>query len=315
MKISVLIPTYNRADILGLTLEGLEKQTLPITEFEVIVVDDGSSDLTSQVIEAFSAGPLNLVGIRQANAGQGNARNRGLAHATCEVVLMLGDDMIPHEKLLEEHLKHHEKHVNEPLAVLGLIEWHPDIEVNAFMKWMVNGSSIFGKFGGHQFAYEKLERGETPDYNFFYTSNLSIGRDLLGPSPFDPVFGKYGWEDIELGYRLEKEKRMKMIYAPDAVTYHHHAMDEGGLAKRMEMIGKSAHLIDRKYPELKKMPPHWKKAAFMALSNPVSLGGLKWGNRLARGRLQSLYYYALSKKHFLRGIKSGYTAKDGNLPS
>jgi GT2 family glycosyltransferase len=177
------------------------------------------------------------------------------------------------------------------------------------MKWMVNGSSIFGQFGGHQFAYEKLERGETPDYNFFYTCNISIKRSFLGKNPFDDRFSKYGWEDIELGYRLEKEKGLKMIYNPAALAYHHHAMDESGLAKRMEMIGRSAHIIDAKYPELRKVPPIWKRFIFVLLSNGLSLFLIRLLNFLGHGRFQPLFYYALSKKYFLIGLRDGKLLK------
>src|SRR3989338_4679903 len=142
MKISVLIPTYNRANILARTLRGLEQQTFPCNEFEVIVVNDGSQDSTEDVIETFKQGKLNLVGITQDNAGQGNARNNGLTHAHGEIVLMMGDDMIPHANLLQEHREAFESAPDKNMATLGRIEWHPELEINPFMAWMVNGSSI-----------------------------------------------------------------------------------------------------------------------------------------------------------------------------
>ena len=304
------MPTYNREDILTMTLKGLEKQDFPISDFEVVVVNDGSQDNTNDILETFKKGKLNLVSIKQENAGQGNARNNGLQYTKGEIIVLMGDDMIPPPHFLSEHWKSHQENPENEKAVLGKIEWHPDLEVNEFMNWMVNGSSIMGKFGGHQFAYEKLDKGQTPDFNFFYTSNLSLKRKFLGENPFDPDFSKYGWEDIELGYRLQKEKGMKMAYNPQAKTYHYHPMDESSLGKRMEMIGRSAHIIDRKYPELKKVPPAWKKCAFAALSNPISLSGLTVVNKISGKRMQSLYYYALSKKYFLRGVKSGYTRQD-----
>jgi glycosyltransferase involved in cell wall biosynthesis len=308
MSISVLIPTYNRSKILAMTLAGLEAQDFDHEKFEVIVVNDGSQDDTTEVLK--KQYKFNLTSITQENAGQGNARNNGLQHAKGNIVILIGDDMIPGPTFLSEHWKSHQENPGMEFVVLGLIEWHPELEINDFMNWMVNGSSILGKFGGHQFAYEKLNRGEQPDFNFFYTSNLSFKRSFVGKNPFDPIFSKYGWEDIELGYRLQKERGMKMIYNKDAVTYHYHPMDDSGMKKRMEMIGRSAHIIDRKYPELRKVPSPMKKVAFVALSNPISLGSLHLGNRATGGRLQSLYYYALSKKYFLRGIKSGYTIEE-----
>ncbi|MDP2625117.1 MAG: glycosyltransferase family 2 protein [Candidatus Peregrinibacteria bacterium] len=305
MKISIIIPTYNRADILTMCLNALEKQKFPVKDFEVIVVNDGSKDETDEILTKFAKGKLNLIPLRQGNAGQGAARNRALKKASGEVVILIGDDMIAPKTFLSEHWKSHTEHPDLKVAILGLIDWHPDLEITPYMQWMVNGSSIFGKFGGHQFAYEKLNRGDQPNFNFFYTSNLSLKREFLGENPFDLDFSKYGWEDIELGYRLQKEKGMKMVYNRKAVTQHYHPMDESGLAKRMEMIGRSAHIIDSKYPELKKVPPAWKQLAFWLLSNPLSLGLIKLSNWITRGKLQALYYYGLSKKYFLKGVKSG----------
>ncbi len=302
MKISVIMPTHNRADILAKTLEGLEAQTMPTAQFEVIVVNDGSTDETPSILEkCVEGGKLNLKIRHQENTGQGIARNNGLKMAKAPIVLFMGDDMIPHETLLEEHWRSHQIFAKKRDAVLGLIEWHPDLDVNACMEWMVNGSSVFGKFGGHQFAYEKLHKGQKPDFNFFYTSNLSLKRSFLkeaGENPFDASFGKYGWEDIELGYRLEKEKRMEMHFNPKAVTYHHHFMDETNLAGRMEKIGQSAHLLERKHPELRKIPRGLKRVAFEVLASPITLKILEKTNR-------PLYYYAFSKKYFLKGIKAG----------
>lgn len=299
MKISVIIPTHNRADILAKTLNGLALQTMPANQFEVIIVDDGSTDETPQTLnQVANHGKLQIKVRHQENTGQGIARNNGLKMAKAPVVLFLGDDMIPHENLLQEHWNSHEKFPKKRDVVLGLIEWHPDLAVNECMEWMVNGSSILGRFGGHQFAYEKLHNGQQPDFNFFYTSNLSLKRSFLGEEPFDVSFGQYGWEDIELGYRLQKEKNMAMHFNSHAITYHHHAMDEANLRHRMEKIGQSAHLLERKHPELRKIPRGFKKAAFEVLGNEFMLKILSRTSR-------PLYYYAVSKKHFLKGVKEG----------
>lgn len=288
-------------------LKALEKQTLPSKDFEVIVVDDGSGDETPELLGKIQKrGALDLHFFVQKNAGQGVARNKGLANAKGENVLFLGDDIIATPQLLEAHEKRHSDHPEENAGVLGFVAWHPNLKLTPVMRWMVNGSSIFGKFGGHQFAYEKLERGEKPDFNFFYTCNISLKRSFLGKNPFDEAFGKYGWEDIELGYRLQKEKNMRLFYEPKAVGYHYHPMDEENLKKRMEMVGRSAHLIDERYPELKKVPGFWKKMAFYTLSNPLTMFFIKGVKKIAGHRGEALYYYALSKKYFLQGIRGGY---------
>lgn len=95
-RVSVIIPCYNAARYIGETLESVRRQTWP--DLEVIVVDDGSKDDSSGVIEAF--GGLDLVLIRQSNRGQTAALNVGLAHATGDYIQYLdADDLIDPEKI------------------------------------------------------------------------------------------------------------------------------------------------------------------------------------------------------------------------
>lgn len=303
MLISVIIPTYNRKRVLGDCLRALLRQTLPFDKFEVIVVDDGSRDETKMTVKSFIKNGFNLKYFRQENQGQGVARNTGVALAVGQIIVLIGDDIIVRSDFLEEHLRMHLRYSGENEAVLGFTTWHPKLTLTHYMRWLTNGSSIFGKFGGHQFAYEKLINQTEADYNFFYTSNLSLKKSLLEKYPFDPSFSGYGWEDIELGYRLFKRVGLKIYYNPKAIGYHDHIMTEEGMASRMRSIGSSAHIIHRKYPELHKVPPIWKKFFFQLLSSGLFIFLFKGLRNLTQGKCSSMYYYALSKKYFLEGLK------------
>lgn len=302
MLISVIIPTYNRCKILEICLKALFKQDLPANNIEIIIVDDGSRDDTKQVVKRFQEAHENLYYLHQENQGQSIARNMGLKKAKGDVVLFIGDDIIVKPDFLSQHMRYHLRYPDENQAVLGFTTWHPDITMTPFMQWLTNGSNILGRFGGHQFAYEKLKDKEEADYNFFYTSNISIKLSLLDKYPFDPSFSRYGWEDIELGYRLHKRVGLKLYYNPEAIGYHHHVMTEDGLAKRMRNIGSSAHIFHKKYPELKKVPPLWKQIIFILMSNPLSISAIRFIRNITQGKFSDLYYYALSKKYFLEGL-------------
>ena len=89
MQISTVIPAYNRADLIGETLRSIVSQSHP--PMEVIVVDDGSTDGTPDVVESFGS-PVRLV--RQANAGAGAARNAGFALARGEAIHFMDSDDI-----------------------------------------------------------------------------------------------------------------------------------------------------------------------------------------------------------------------------
>lgn len=303
MLISVIIPTFNRKRVLGECLGALLKQTLPRDKYEIIVVDDGGRDGTKDMVMSLIKKGANIKYLSQENQGQGVARNAGVAAAKGEIIVLIGDDIIACGDFLEEHLRFHLRYTGENDAVLGFTGWHPKLTLTPYMEWVTNGSSILGMFGGHQFAYEKLKGKKLADYNFFYTSNISLKRKLLEKYPFDPSFSGYGWEDIELGYRLHKRVGLKIYYNPAAIGYHDHAMTEEGMGARMRSIGASAHIIHRKYPELQKVPSVWKKMIFTVLACPVSILLLRWLRNFTQGRISSLYYYALSKKYFLEGLK------------
>lgn len=306
MQATILIPTYNRAEILRDCLDRLKKQNFIKDEYEIIVVDDGSTDATSEVVEkAQKKSSVSIQYLYQKNQGQGIARNYGLRYAKGKVIILIGDDILVLPDFIKEHMNYHRKYINENDAVLGFIGWDPRLEITPFMDWLTNGSAVFGKFGGHQFAFEKLEGKKKADYNFFYTSNISLKKSLLKKHPFDSRFSSYGWEDIELGYRLTKKEGLNLYYNPHAIAYHFHPMDEEGLKKRMYNIGKSAHLIHKKYPELKKVPSKLKRFIFQIISNPVSIIIFKKIRELSKDRFYTMYFYALSKKYFLEGLKEG----------
>ena len=90
-RVSVVVCTYNRADRLAPCLESLVAQNLPIGEFEIIVVDDGSTDNTTAVCARFAHRPSFLF-ISQSNAGLGAARERGWRAASAPVIAFLDDD-------------------------------------------------------------------------------------------------------------------------------------------------------------------------------------------------------------------------------
>lgn len=305
MFFSVVIPTYNRAEILEKTLNALYNQSLQQIDYEVIVVNDGSKDKTPSIAAKFSRKYRNFHYLKQANQGQGIARNNGIKKAKGKVIVLIGDDIIPTPDFLYEHQKFHYLYPEENSAVLGFTAWHPELKMNNFMSWMVDGSSVMGRFGGHQFAYEKLHGKKLADFNFFYTSNISLKRTLLLQYPFDQNFSSYGWEDIELGYRLQKEAKLKLYYNSWAVGYHHHQMDEKSLPDRMEAIGKAAWIIDHKYPELKKVPTGLKMLLLRLISFYPWIWFLRSIKVLSRNRFFNLYYYLLSKRHFLVGLKRG----------
>ena len=118
LKLSVVLTTHNRADLLPRVLGGLAHQTLERDRFEVVAIDDGSNDATSAVLEGWKS-QLPLRVVRQAQAGLAAAKNLGLFMARGEILLFADDDDVAEPDLLVGHLAAHILQPHPAVAVLG----------------------------------------------------------------------------------------------------------------------------------------------------------------------------------------------------
>ncbi len=91
---SVIIPVFNRSDLLRQVLESLTKQDLPLSAFEVLVCDDGSTEPLRPVIEEFASRLPCIRHLRQSNQGPAAARNLGIVNASADVVVFIDSDVI-----------------------------------------------------------------------------------------------------------------------------------------------------------------------------------------------------------------------------
>jgi glycosyltransferase involved in cell wall biosynthesis len=209
IKISVIIPTYNRLERLILVFEALRCQTLSPHEFEVIVVSDGSCDGTDDYLHSLQV-PYPFTPIFQPNQGVAVARNQGLAQAKGEVVLFLDDDVIPADHLVAEHLLSHESS-NGDLVIIGSMITPEDFEMSPWVRWEQDqlAKQYQDMLGG---VWETTARQ-------FYTGNTSLSRmRLLESGGFDPEITRA--EDVELAYRLN-DLGLRFIFNPQAVGYHY----------------------------------------------------------------------------------------------
>ena len=126
---SVVVPTFNRRRTLAEVLAALDAQQ-SVAPFEIVVVDDGSTDGTAEWLE--QRGQTRPVRwLRQQNQGPAAARNRGVAMASGEVIAFLGDDTIPEPDWLAAHLARHRARPEAGLAVIGRTTGHPRIRLIA----------------------------------------------------------------------------------------------------------------------------------------------------------------------------------------
>ena len=209
MNVSVVMPTYNRLSRLKKVLMGLEAQTYPHEQFEVVIVSDGSTDGTENYLQDVQTS-LNLKPIFQKNQGPAVARNNGFEQAEGEFVLFIDDDVIPTPSLIAEHMKIHQSYEGDVVA-LGPMLTPADFDMRPWVKYE---QAMLMK------QYDDMVTGAwEPTARQFYTGNTSLKRKyLLQAGGFDPNFRRA--EDVELAYRLA-DMDLRFVFSLQAVGYHY----------------------------------------------------------------------------------------------
>ncbi|HTK46398.1 MAG TPA: glycosyltransferase [Gemmatimonadaceae bacterium] len=239
-RASVVIPTYRRRASLLRALGALATQRIPPSEYEVVVVVDGSDDGTREAAAA-AAMPYALRVLWQKNRGRAAACNAGIAVARGNLVVVLDDDMTATPELLAAHLAAHER--PEPVAVIGAAPVPMTADMPAPARY------VGTKFNRH---LERLaEAGGPLALREFYGGNLSVRRGVLEEvGAFDERFTVYGNEDLELSIRLQ-EVGVRIVYEPAAVAYQSYDKDFAALARDHESKGRTAVVLAEKHPSVR----------------------------------------------------------------
>lgn len=223
MDITVIIPTYNRSELLGKTLEGFCEQTVSPLLYELIVVSDASTDSTHETVRRFKD-RLPLRYLSQPKRGVSSARNLGLREAHSSIVLFVDDDVIPSAHLIEEHIRFHRERSELESVLLGYVTWYPEVVITPFMQW-------YGEFGG-LFGYSRLTDNAVGNPRYLYTCNISFKSEFLRLyGGFDESLSVL--EDHELGHRLSKGG-MKMYFRRAALGYHNQSFTFDQACRRLE---------------------------------------------------------------------------------
>lgn len=222
---SLVIPSKNRGQILIQALSHLETLTYPRSKFEVIVVNDGSTDETKQLLEKLQVG-YRLRIFHRENAGTSATRNFAIKQAQGTHILFIDDDVFPCPDLLEYHEEAHRGHLRR--LVRGPVINIPSLPLpQEPPKLLIHYSQ-----------------------NYLCTSNASIRRSLLLEAGlFDESFVR--WEDAELGVRLKKLGVSRYFTLKG---YVHHLKPPISVDRQLEYArndGQSAALLFQRYPSLR----------------------------------------------------------------
>ncbi|WP_340022739.1 glycosyltransferase [Paenibacillus sp. FSL K6-1096] len=212
MNNSFIIATYNKAEWLHIVLHSFQ-QLKTKEEYEIVIVNDGSSDHTELVVSQFK-NKLNINYVYQENRGLASARNRAIEAAKGDILLFIDDDrMLPYD-FLDEHLKVHVM-LNDPkLIVIGerlqLYVSNLELKSEEIIKDLNQDMKFYKRLSrsdDYHKAIKRMFNNAPSNYEIQWIaavfSNLSVRKSVINEiGGFDPNFKGWGCEDIELGYRL-----------------------------------------------------------------------------------------------------------------
>jgi glycosyltransferase involved in cell wall biosynthesis len=235
----VIVPTYQRRELVCALVESLARQRLDA--FEVVVVVDGSTDGTVEALSAMKTTfPLRV--LFHPNQGLARTRNRGAAVAAGEILLFLDDDMEPDPDLLAEHDRHYGAGAD---AVAGSIPLHPD----SVPTLLADGVGVWAE----KLARRCSQPGHALRYFEVSCGHLSIRRavfDRLGG--FDERFtaqGSYGNEDRDFAHRL-LAGGFRVAFSATAVARQCYVVDAAAHLRQYRQAGRADVVLARKYPKL-----------------------------------------------------------------
>lgn len=215
MKVSVIIPTYNEYLVINKCLESLSKQDFK--DFEIIIVDDGSTDRTWQVLSEIRNLEFEIRKLRAEHVGAGAARNLGASHAKGKILVFVDADMTFDVSFLEK--------LTEPIR--------KNFVKGTFSKeeYVSNWNNVWARCWNINEGWEEKRRHPKN-----YPDNQPVFRAIL-KSEFDRVggFTPGGYDD---DWSLSRKLGYEAVAAPEAIFYHKNPSSLAEIYKHAKWVGK-----------------------------------------------------------------------------
>ncbi|NQV03052.1 MAG: glycosyltransferase [Bacteroidia bacterium] len=264
-NISVIIPTLNSSGYISNLLKSLLKQTLSPSAYEIIVIDNGSTDKTAEVLTDFSHQAKNLRWVTEPYQGRARARNRGIRESDGELILFIDDDMEIESDHLERHLSYHQAS-NVPVAVLGNITDLSPVSPG-WLKDYYDARQLIAK--EHVKEHVKDIAAPTGTGLQFIAGNVSLLRSTLAlvkltddpaETYFDPALVRR--QDGDMGIRLIGAG-VRFLFAHDLKCSHRHPRNLRSLLKRSYEVGYYTSVLIQKHPEISHAEKHLTKSGYV----------------------------------------------------
>lgn len=221
--ISIIIPTFNRKDWLEECLNALAKE-VKSEECEIIIVDDGSTDGTVNFLKNFSSErKIKISTYLQERGGPAKARNFGVRMSKSDIVCFLDDDSIVHPNWLDELMKTFKNIDSRYVAVKGKVKAYQNTFLPKFLEEYIHIS------------------------NSWATNNIAFRKSIfLKAGGFDETFTFAAWEDLDLGFRLER-MGYRRFFKSEMIVHHPHEDDLEKLKRKFMINGYGYFQFCRKW--------------------------------------------------------------------
>lgn len=224
-SVSVIIPVYNGAHTIAACLKSVLNQAYPSDAYEIVVVENGSTDNTSAIVQRY---PVRL--LHSDVRGPAPARNLGIAQSEADIVAFTDADCIADPGWLSELV---EPYVDPQIGGVG----------GAILAYAHADRTIVEMFSDENAPLVNFISGEDEFLPHLYTANASYRRRLLSEvGGFNPdlVTG----EDVDISWRVQLQTGAKLCYVPQAIVHHHHRSTRIGLARQYRQYGFGEILLD-----------------------------------------------------------------------
>jgi glycosyltransferase involved in cell wall biosynthesis len=317
MRVSIVVPTFNRSGLLHQTVPALaNQQTIPGLTYEVIFVSNGSTDDTADVLqnaERQFPGIIRYFRI-EPTGGPSAPRNYGIRASTGDILIILDDDVLPNPDLVLRYAEFHQQYPERHHAAVG--------ESYVPEHLLRDPMSLF-----HVFPYDSVRNLDRLTYLHFWTCNVSLKREfMIDFGMFDETFLYY--EDILCAHRLQ-ENGMHLHFWPQARGQHLHQLKASGVAAKGFFTGLWLHPFLERIPDpvAKKrfgvlspdiglgsyLVRSVRRAAFRVLDNAATLALLRGLGAAGdeRSRITDLYHYMIFRRNVVEGYRQARRSGGG----
>ncbi len=227
LEYSVVVPAYQAADVIGNCVKALKAQSIPCERYEIIVVDDGSTDETAAAARHACADRVLVI----PHQGRSAARNAGIEAAQGEIILFTDADCEPAPDWIEQ--------ITQPFL-------DPDIAGTKGV-YRTRQKELVARFAQLEYEDKYIRMARRDRIDFVDTYSAAYRRNiLLANDGFDPHLEVD--EDQELSFRLAR-KGYQMVFAPQAAVYHRHVTSVREYWRRKFEIGYWKALLLSWHPE------------------------------------------------------------------